>query len=1405
MKRKATLFIVLMIILLYGTIVYAEDFSISQTKATINVGETVDLNISGTDKAAVWTSYNANTAKVNQKGEVTALKAGKATIRVRAGLKCKTCQVTVVNAGIKINKTSAVLYCGGNPTGTLQLKATAKGTTKNVSWKSSDAAIATVDNNGKVNAVSSGNVIITAMANGMKAECNVTVRESSVSLNCNTVYLNTKGVGSKITLTPCVVGAKNKVVWTSSDKNVAAVSGGKITAKKAGKAIITATANGLSDKCEVIVDENAAAANEPITSIFEDTVYLKTRGSNKTYTLGKTVIGATNKITWTSSNKNVAAVSNGKLTAKSAGTAVVTATANGKSDTVTVVVEDFAPTIKLNQMHCTLYTGKGNKASLKATIDGKNKKATWKSSDTGVVTVSNGKLTAVAAGTAIVTAEANGVSASCNVSVLETEVDLSSTQLNLAVGETADIIADVTGLSSKVKWSSTVSKTATVKNGVITAKKAGETDIKATANGVTAVCHVIVADKCDHQYDEGVVRKAATCTSVGSMVYTCKLCGSNYNEPTKIAAHQYKDTVVSPTCEQNGYTEHVCTLCGDSYKDSETEALGHKMGLTSSTPATCITLGSEVYTCEVCGKTETKDLPLIDHIYGEWQVIKQATTSAEGTRQRVCTVCGHADEEAVPVLPEGHVHDYKETRKEATCTEDGYVEYKCDCGDSYKEGIPALGHKEGSWTVKKEATCEEAGSEEVKCTVCGKTLNTRGIPSSGHQTSRWTVRKKSTCTELGVKVKICSVCGKEVETGTIPMAEHQKSEWTVVTEASCGKTGSEKIYCTVCNLTLDTRTISAKEHSYKTVTADATCTEPAVETKTCIYCGDTETKTTAPSLGHDEDGWQTGTEATCTAGGTEVKLCKRCGEQIDKRDTAPLGHDFKAGEVTAPTCSSGGYTTYECTRCGNTEQRDETDKLEHQAGDWHTITEATCNSPEIQGITCILCGETLETRMPTPTVYGDHGYEVEQVVAPTPCERGYTIYRCRYCRATKSDDYVPATGKGVHEWDYDNYIQQSENYFLVPCKICGHKKVMQSLEQIQQKKQEQLDDEKAVQQVTKVIGEIIRDDMTDVEKIYAVNDWICRNCEYDEETYKWVMQQGGILFSCDVTEARGVMLHGKAVCSGYAKAFKEFMDQLGIDCKIVRSDMMNHAWNQVRLNDGWYWLDVTHNDTNNKKGFFFMDYFLLTEKRTHNYQTVTDEEGGEVCSGTKHLKGTSMFEKYSVEMEDDINELYQLQENNDTIFFKVDSLNSNITFLEPLHEEYSSLYGEAFVSGSMKLPNNLGYVLCIKNTDNVREFFENRISSNETVSNEEDNNATEETSSREETVKDEDSEASETEEISESNDEETEETDEETEDLDTEEFSDEETETQETVETVTEENLQTQETAIEETATYAGN
>ncbi|MBR6238128.1 MAG: hypothetical protein IKQ83_03685 [Lachnospiraceae bacterium] len=68
-------------------------------------------------------------------------------------------------------------------------------------------------------------------------------------------------------------------------------------------------------------------------------------------------------------------------------------------------------------------------------------------------------------------------------------------------------------------------------------------------------------------------------------------------------------------------------------------------------------------------------------------------------------------------------HDYVEKeRVEATCEEEGYILYECtDCGDTYKESIPALGHKE-ELIEQAEASYTEYGHSLYKCSVCGKRI-----------------------------------------------------------------------------------------------------------------------------------------------------------------------------------------------------------------------------------------------------------------------------------------------------------------------------------------------------------------------------------------------------------------------------------------------------------------------------------------------------------------------------------------------------------------------------------------------------------------------------------------------------------------------------------------------------------
>ena len=159
-----------------------------------------------------------------------------------------------------------------------------------------------------------------------------------------------------------------------------------------------------------------------------------TEGGTLTLTATVTPDDATdNSITWSSSNTSVATVdANGKVTAKAAGTATITATANdgsGVKASCVVTVEKkvvAVSSITLSQSSATLT--EGETLSLTATVkptNATNKGITWSSSNTSVATVdTNGKVTAIAPGTATITATANdgsGAKASCEVTVVAAE------------------------------------------------------------------------------------------------------------------------------------------------------------------------------------------------------------------------------------------------------------------------------------------------------------------------------------------------------------------------------------------------------------------------------------------------------------------------------------------------------------------------------------------------------------------------------------------------------------------------------------------------------------------------------------------------------------------------------------------------------------------------------------------------------------------------------------------------------------------------------------------------------------------------------------------------------------------------------------------------------------------------
>ena len=129
--------------------------------------------------------------------------------------------------------------------------------------------------------------------------------------------------------------------------------------------------------------------------------------------------------------------------------------------------------------------------------------------------------------------------------------------------------------------------------------------------------------------------------------------------------------------------------------------------------------------------------------------------------------------------------------------------------------------------------------------------------------------------------------------------------------------------------------------------------------------------------------------------------------------------------------------------------------------------------------------------------------------------------------------------------------------------------------------------------MTAVIKSEIKPSMNTIQKIKAIHDWIILNCEYDYDNYL-----NGTIPTESYT-MQGLLLKGRAVCAGYTQTFSEFMRSLGIACKEVSGtgNGGNHAWNMVKVNGKWSWIDVTWDDpVPDTKGQILYNYFMLSDK-----------------------------------------------------------------------------------------------------------------------------------------------------------------------------------------------------------------
>ncbi len=237
---------------------------------------------------------------------------------------------------------------------------------------------------------------------------------------------------------------------------------------------------------------------------------------------------------------------------------------------------------------------------------------------------------------------------------------------------------------------------------------------------------------------------------------------------------------------------------------------------------------------------------------------------------------------------------------------------------------------------------------------------------------------------------------------------------------------------------------------------DATCTEDGTYNRVCANCGLTETKPdTGSAKGHTAGALRRENEipATCTEGGSydEVRRCVRCNMIMESNHitTEPEGHTpapavkDKDSEVPAD-CEHGGhyYNVTYCSVCGNELWRDkvETEAKGHKpvvVNENLSSSSCTVNGTYERVTKCSVCGKELSERETITLDTADHDWELVQTLAPTCEADGKQEYICKVCHTHRADyEFIPQLEHKYIETEISPDCTNA-GYTLFTCKYCG--------------------------------------------------------------------------------------------------------------------------------------------------------------------------------------------------------------------------------------------------------------------------------------------------------------------------------------------------------------------------------
>ena len=418
--------------------------------------------------------------------------------------------------------------------------------------------------------------------------------------------------------------------------------------------------------------------------------------------------------------------------------------------------------------------------------------------------------------------------------------------------------------------------------------------------------------------------------------------------------------------------------------------------------------------------------------------------------------------------PPAQSHDYRQTASTAaTCTEAGSVTYTCaDCGDSYTETVPALGHD--------YAAADDAGDTIYTCTRCGE-QHSELLPreyvsvKTGKTTEAYTLEGEQTFTHTGdaaiARGELTVVQG----TGTkVPYSASASASVSGYTDGGYNCVASKLIdgdtstyywstssqtsgmyarvdlgakvrfdavqisapahgdYCTNANVQLSSdgrtwTTIGTFTSSRSTAVTKTYAVPSSVESFRYIQVALTTARNYWWQL--SEIAWgsydgatftraaASGTVQTGTAPMTEVRFTGVAagttyyvigGNRYVIEVEADHVHSYQEVSRTAPTCTEDGVTTYRCETCGDT-YTETTPATGHSYT--AAVTAPTCTEKGYTTYTCTVCGDHY-----TANEVAALGHDYAETTVPATCtENGSVTHTCTRCGNSYTET-LPATG-----------------------------------------------------------------------------------------------------------------------------------------------------------------------------------------------------------------------------------------------------------------------------------------------------------------------------------------------------------------------------------------------------------